>query len=129
MRPRGSAGHLESRRRRALKLLGQGRSLREVANLMACAASSVMRWRNCWQQGGDDGLRVRPNPGRPHKLNTRQRRQLVALLGKGPRAYGYETDEWTAVRIAELIQRRFQVHYHIGHVGRLMNALGWKPKI
>src|SRR5437899_335750 len=126
MRPKGSARLLESRRRRALKLLGQGRSIREVAHLLACAASSVMRWRNTWQQGGDDALRVRPAPGRPSKLNAAQRRQLTALLRKGARARGYETDEWTAARIAELIQQRFHVDYHLGHIGRLMNALEWK---
>lgn len=128
MRPKGSATHLEGRRRRALKLLHQGKSLREVANLLACAASSVMRWRNNWQQGGDEGLCIRPSPGRPQKLNAGQRRQLLALLRKGARAHGYETDGWTASRIAELIRRRFRVHYHVGHVGRLIGALGWKSE-
>ena len=127
MRPKGSAQRLERRRHRALKLLRQGRSLREVACLVACAASSVMRWRNSWQQGGEDALRIRPAPGRPHKLNARQRRQLVAMLQKGAQAHGYTTDEWTAVRIAQLIQRRFHVDYHVGHIGRIMNSLGWKP--
>lgn len=126
MRPKGPASRLESRRRRALKLLGQGRSLRQVAQLVACAASSVMRWRNSWQQGGDDALRIRPAPGRPHRLDAAQRRQLVLLLRKGARQQGYATDEWTAARVAELIQRRFQVDYHTGHIGRLLNALGWK---
>lgn len=126
MRPKGSARRLESRRRRALKLLGQGRSLREVAHLVACAPSSVMRWRNTWQQGGDDALRIQPAPGRPPKLNAAQRRQLAALLLKGARAHGYETEEWTAARIAQLIRRRFRVDYHIGHIGRLMSTLGGK---
>lgn len=126
MRPKGPASRLESRRRRALKLLGQGRSLRQVAQLVACAASSVMRWRNSWQRGGDDAIRIRPAPGRPHRLNPVQRRQLVLLLRQGARQHGYVTDEWTAARVAELIQRRFQVDYHTGHIRRLLNALGWK---
>src|SRR5688572_12052531 len=124
MRLKGSARRLESRRRRALKLLSQGRSLREVAHIVACAASSVMRWRDTWQQGGDEALRVRTAPGRPQKLTAAQRRRLVALLLKGARAHGYETDAWTSARIAELIQRRFHVEYHTGHIGRLMNTLG-----
>lgn len=126
MRPQGSAQRLERRRRRALKLLGQGRSLREVACLVACAASSVMRWRNSWLQGGDDALQPRKAPGRPHKLTAAQRRQLAALLRKGAQAHGFATDEWTAVRVAQLIQRRFHVDYHTGHIGRLMNTLSLK---
>jgi transposase len=109
-----------------MKLLGQGRSLREVAQVVACAASSVMRWRDCWQQAGDDGLRVRSAPGRPRKLNAAQRRRLLTLLRQGPRAHGYDTDVWSSARIAELIRRRFNVQYHPGHIGRLTNALGWK---
>jgi len=127
MRPKGPARRLESRRHRALKLLRQGRSLRQVAHLVACVASSVMRWRDRWQQGGDEALRVRTTPGRPQKLTAAQQRRLVALLMKGARAHGYETDAWTSVRIAELIQRRFHIQYHPGHIGRLLHTLGWKP--
>jgi len=129
MRLRGSARRLENRRRRALKLLSQGRSLREVANLVACAASSVMRWRDTWQQGGDEALRIRTAPGRPQKLSAAQGRLLVALLMKGARAHGYPTDTWTSARIAEMIRRRFHVEYHPGHIGRLMSTLGWKPDV
>jgi hypothetical protein len=44
MRLKGSAAVLEARRHRALRLLDQGRSLNEVARLLDCAPSSVMRW-------------------------------------------------------------------------------------
>jgi transposase-like protein len=64
MRPQGSAKVLEARRRRALSLLDQGRSLNEVGRKLGCAPSSVMRWRNIVQRHGPAGLAVRFSPGR-----------------------------------------------------------------
>lgn len=125
MRPKGSADLLEDRRRRAVELLGEGRTLSDTALLIHCATSSVMRWRNSWRQNGERGLKVRFSPGRPLKLSTSQRRKLVLQLLKGPLAHGYSTDLWTTARIAELIQRHFGVLYHRDHVGRMMQSLGW----
>jgi transposase len=126
MRPSGSAQWLEQRRRRALALLGEGRSLQEVARLIPCAASSVLRWREGWQREGEKALAARSSPGRPCKLAAAQRRQLVDLLQQGPSAHGYPGPMWTTASIAELIERSFGVSYHRDHVGRLMRRLGWR---
>ncbi len=32
-------------------------------------------------------------------------------------------------RVAELVQRRFGVDYHVDHVGRLLHELGWSPQL
>jgi transposase len=125
MRPRGSAQWLEQRRRRALALLGEGRSLQEVARLIPCAASSVLRWRDGWRREGEKALTIRSSPGRPCKLPAAQRRKLVGLLQQGPLAQGYPAPMWTTASIAHLIERSFGVRYHRDHIGRLMRRLGW----
>ena len=102
MRPRGSAELLEDRRHRALGLLDEGRSLNEVARLLDCAPSSVMRWRD-----------------------ARDRKRLVRLLLQGALNHGYTTELWTTARISRLIWKEFRVRYHRDHVGRLLHGLGW----
>jgi transposase len=124
-RPFGSADVIESRRHRALALLDKGFSINEVGRLMDCAPSSVMRWRNARKRGGKSALKVRFSPGRPPKLSPEKRKRLVLLLLQGPMAQGYRTDLWTTARIAELVKRKFKVHYHPDHVGRLMHSLGF----
>lgn len=124
----GSADLLEDRRRRALALLDFGYSLNEVGRRIGCNASSVMRWRDARRRGGDQALQVRSSPGRPWKLDRRQRQRLVRLLIDGPMMHGYRTNLWTTARIAELIRREFGVEYHRDHVGRLMHSLGWSPQ-
>jgi transposase len=125
MRVPGSGEELERRRRRALALLDEGRTLREVARMVGCQASSVMRWRNVRKKSGEKGLRVRRSPGRPRKLSEGQSRRLIRQLLKGAHAYGYSTDLWTTARIAEVIEKMFGVRYDRDHVGRLMHRLGW----
>lgn len=125
MRPPGPAEVLEDRRRRALRFLDEGQSLHEVARLLECAPSSVMRWRDARQAGGVEGLRVRFSPGRPAKLDPRQRKRLVRLLLQGALAHGYATELWTTSRVARLIWKEFRVRYHRDHVGRLLHGLGW----
>ena len=127
-RPKGSADMLEFRRRRALALLDEGRSLNEVARLLGCAPSSVMRWRDRRRRGGIKALKVRSSPGRPPKLTTVQRRRLVRLLLRGAMAHGYTTEVWTTGRIAEVIGEHFGVAYHRDHMGRLLHGLGWSSQ-
>ncbi len=125
MRLRGPAELLEDRRRRALALLDDGRSLNEVARQIGCSASSVMRWREMRNAGGAKGLRVRSSPGRPPKLGAASCALLLQVLLAGAFAAGYPTQLWTTARIAEVIRRKFRVRYHRDHVGRLMHRLGW----
>src|SRR5437899_12821682 len=126
-RLKGSADLLEDRRRRALALLDSGYSLNEVGRRIGCNASSVMRWRDARRRSGEQGLRVRFSPGRPLKLDRKQRRRLVTLLLQGPMMHGHRTNLWTTARIAALIRREFGVQYYRDYVRRLMNDLIWSP--
>jgi len=125
MRPPGSPQELERRRRRAIVLLRAGENLSTVAHAVDASVSSVHRWYQAYQRNGRAGLRPRPTPGRPPRLSASQRRRLVALLQRGPSAAGYATELWTLKRMAEVIERRFGVRYHPGHVWWLLQRLGW----
>jgi len=128
MRPTGTPEELERRRVRALVLLGQGKMPGEVAKLVGVDRRSVRRWKAAIREDGEKGLRARPASGRPPKLLAKDKRQLEALLLKGPLAAGFGTDLWTCPRVAELIEQRFAVQYHVDHIGRLLHDLGWSPQ-
>jgi transposase len=129
MRPFGSPKTLERRRRRAVALLQQGWSLREVARRVSAAVSSVSQWRNAWRQGGDGALAPKPVPGRPRQLTDAQRHHLLNLLLQGARANGFPNELWTLKRIAAVIQVQFGVHYHPAHVWKLLRGLGWSCQV
>jgi transposase len=125
MRPFGSPKTLERRRRRAIALLAQGVSLREVARRVQASVGSVSQWRQAWQQGGEAALAPKPTPGRPRRLTAQQCTQLVALLLQGATAHGFANELWTLRRIAAVIQVHFGVRYHPAHVWKLLRRLGW----
>lgn len=128
MRPKGSAEVLLARRKKAIKLLDEDLSLNEIARRIGCNASSVMRWRDRWQVGGEEGLRVRSSPGRPARMSRAEKRRLLRYLVRGPLEFGWTTDVWTTRRIATLIESKFGIRYHFTHVARLLHALGWSPQ-
>jgi transposase len=61
-------------------------------------------------------------------LDERARQRLERLLVRGPEACGFPTDLWTCPRIAQVIQREFNVDYHVDHVRRILRSLGWSPQ-
>jgi transposase len=128
MRPVGSGRQLEGRRQRAIALLKEGRAPVEVARLVGVDRRSVRRWNAAYRVQGASGLAARPVPGRPSKLSARQRGQLEVILVRGAAASGFESDLWTCPRVAQVIGRRFGVHYHVDHIGRLLRSLGWTPQ-
>ena len=128
MRPTGSPGELERRRLRALALLKEGLQPVEVARRVGADRRSVRRWKAAARTQGEAGVRAKPAAGRPPKLRAKQRAQLEALLLQGAQAAGYHTDLWTCPRVAEVIERRFGVCYHVDHIGRLLHDLGWSPQ-
>ena len=128
MRPCGSPEELERRRVRAIRLLLEGQQPVEVARLVGVDRRSVRRWNRLYQEVGDDGLRAKPAPGRPPKLDARGKQRLERALLKGAKEAGFPTDLWTCPRVALLIRDRFGVTYHVDHVGRLLRDLGWSPQ-
>ena len=125
MRPFGSPLQLEVRRRKAMDLVDGGLSLNETARRIFASPSSVLRWRDERDAHGSDGLKPKPASGRPPRLSASQKKRLTTLLLRGAMANGYRTDLWTTARIAEIIGRTFDVHYHRDHIGRLMASLQW----
>ena len=128
MRPPGSPQELERRRHRAIALLVAGEAPVDVARRVGVDRRSVRRWNAAHRTRGMAGVRAKPAPGRPPKLTVRQRAQLVRLLLKGAEAAGFATPLWTCPRITTVIARRFHVHYHVDHIGRVLHALGWSPQ-
>jgi transposase len=125
MRPQGTSQQLEKRRLRAIAMLESGKSYQTVANSLSASLSSVVRGVQSYRQEGRAGLKAKPLPGRPARLSVREQAKLERILLKGPLQAGYSTDLWTLRRIAEVIEQRFQVSYHPGHVGKLWVGMGW----
>ena len=128
MRPHGSPEQLENRRKRAIALFKQGYQPVDIARRLRVDRRSVRRWKAAYLRDGMEGIQARPAPGRPPKLDSKAKTRLEKMLLKGARAAGFPTDLWTCPRVAQLIDVRFGVRYHVDHIGRLLRAMGWSPQ-
>ena len=128
MRPSGSPETLQKRRERAIKLLEQGLMPVEVAGRVGVDRRSVRRWKAAYRAKGTKGIKAEPAPGRPPRLSEAGKKKLEKVLLKGARSAGFPTDLWTCPRIAQVINDRFDVSYHVDHVCRLLHSMGWSPQ-
>jgi transposase len=116
---------LELRRQQAASLFTRGRTQADVARALQVSRQSVSRWFRLWTRGGRGTLRAAGRAGRKPRLTTQQLQQIDRALRQGARAQGFRTNLWTLPRVAKLIERRTRVHYHSGHVWRIMRRLHW----
>jgi transposase len=100
-------------------------SLSAVSRKIGCSKSAVHSWKEEHKAKGDEGLKSKPVPGRPSKLNGRQKKSLVRTLVEGAMRNGYQTDLWTTRRIAQVIGKKFQISYHPNSIWWLLNEMGW----
>lgn len=119
---------MEVRRRIAGRLLQEGKGVREVARLVGASPSSVGRWKQALEEGGEEALRAKPHPGRQPRLTLEQKEELGEILLQGPQAAGFGTDLWTLSRVAQVIEAQFGVRYHPGHVWYLLRGMGWSSQ-
>ena len=125
-RPRRDFEALEQRRKRAARLFAAGRLIvASIARHLQVSRQSVSRWYEQWKRGGTTALRGAGRAGRKPKLSTTQRRRVERALRQGARAHGYGTDLWTLPRVAVVIERLTGVHYHPGHVWKILGAMDW----
>ena len=101
--------------------MNHGDDLHPVGVRSVIASSELARY----QADGIDGLLEGYRSGRPPELSAEQHRQLGDILDSGPVAYGLDNGVWTSPMITWVIEEEFGVHYHPGHVRKLLHGLGF----
>lgn len=125
MRSKGTAQQLEERRYRAMNLLAEGYTQKEVAAKLGVTQGAVSLWKRACDKDGREGLCAKVHPGPTPKLTPKQGERLLKYLIEGPRKHGWKTELWTLPRIVELIERKFGAHYDQSGVWRMLRRLGW----
>ena len=126
MRRKGTNEQLAKVRTRGLGLLAEGKTPKEVAEILEVTRRTVNRW----QQEAKHAKKkkaTRP-PGRPRKLSEKQVKRLEKALDKGAYAFGYAGDYWTLDRIAQVIWQLFGVRYETSAVWHVMQRMGWSSQ-
>jgi len=125
----GKASKLEERRARAVKMVEkEGLTQSETARQLKVDPRTIRKWLAWHGERGSRGLKARKTPGRPSRFSSKDRDKLEAILLKGPREAGYDSDLWSCPRVAEVIRREFGVRYHVDYVSTFLRKMGWTPQ-
>lgn len=118
----------EGRRLRGWELAQQGWTQGAIAAALGVTQGAVSQWLKRARAAGPAALRRRTSPGVPPKLPPEQWAQVPALLARGPAAFGFRGELWTAPRIAAVVETHFGVRYHPAHLSRRLRASRWSPQ-
>ena len=131
MKPERTSPHdwREWRRMRAWELSQHGWAQCAIAEALGVGRAIVSRWLAAAGEGGPDALRSRLRAGPAGKLLPGQRFLIADFLWHGAEAYGFRGDVWTCAWVAKVIEEEFGVHYHKGHLARILQDIGWTPQV
>jgi len=121
----------EELRRRAVALVGEGRSQVEVGGLLAVSANAVGNWVRAHRRGGDQALaaRRRGRRGGHTKLTDAQQQKIARLIvGNNPDQLKLPGFLWTRALVRDLIAREFEIEVGEDTVGRYLRAWGFSPQ-
>jgi transposase len=113
------------RRATAIRLLHQGYSHSETANMVAACRTSVQSWYHRWQAGGIEGLANEPIPGRRPKANGTYEEVLAQALESDPHSYGYPFSVWTVDRLAAHMEQQTGIRLSVGRLGVWLKRWGY----
>lgn len=129
MRTEGSGPVLEARRRLAVSCVLAGEEAAEVAEFLGVHASSVRRWARAFESGGGWALAPAPVAGRPPKLTAAQEARVLYWVGCDARTFGFESDWWTAPRLARVVAERLGVRFHPRYLNDWLARRGVSPQV
>ncbi|MBM3889443.1 MAG: IS630 family transposase [Verrucomicrobia bacterium] len=114
-----------ARRIHAVLLNHQQHTSGEIAELLGAPRSKVSLWLGQYERDGWEALLEGHRSGRPRELTAAQLSHLDGLIDSGPIAYGFSSGVWSSPMIGRVIEEEFNVHYHPGHVRKLLKAMGF----
>jgi transposase len=113
MRPKLPAAELERRRRLAVGRIHEGYSTSAVARFLGVSLRAVQRWLAAYRRSGEPGLAAKPIKGASPKLTDFQQFEVLAsVLCHKPSRFAFQGDRWTSSRLAQLIDKKFAVHFN-----------------
>ena len=119
----------EKVRIQAATMFAESKTTAQIATELRISEKSVRQWRRRWTAGGTAALASAGPGGSDCKLSTDQQKQLAEMLDDGPVVHGWDDARWTLARVAQLIERRFEITYTLRGVSYLLHRIGYSQQV
>ncbi len=105
--------------------LAEGICQRQVASTLQISEETIRLWLRAFLLHGVQSLNTKRPPGRPPKLTKRQKKELAAIIDKGPAQAGFLSNCWRSPMIQHLINEKFGIFYSVHYISQLLKNMGF----
>ena len=121
---------------RALELHKKGWQQKLIAEALGVTKGAVSQWlkkaKDVPPERQAEALRIKKSTGRKPAIRPEDRPSLVALIARGPEAFGFVGAVWTAGRVRALARRELGLHVSLTTVKKFLHQEGFsvqKPQV
>ena len=121
---------------RALELHKKGWQQKLIAEALGVTKGAVSQWlkkaKDVPPERQAEALRIKKSTGRKPAIRPEDRPSLVALIARGPEAFGFVGDVWTAGRVRALAQRELGIRVGLTTIKKFLHEEGFsvqKPQV
>jgi transposase len=115
----------QCRRLLSLAAVRDGMRRGDAARIGGMDRQTLRDWVHRFNAEGPDGLIDRKPPGPKRRLSVEQLAGLEKIVESGPDLEKDGVVRWRRVDLQRVIKERFDVDYHVRHVGQILHDLGF----
>jgi len=102
-----------------------GMSREDAAHSAGMDRQTLRDWVIRYNEHGLDGLADLPREGRPPKLDTKEKAELVRIVLAGPDPEASGLSAFTREDLVRICKERFDKSLHVTSMGRILRELGF----
>ena len=100
-------------------------SSKKASELYGEPLRTVQYWVQQFLEKGVEGLRDKPRPGKPSRLNKEQKEELKEDILKSPLQLGYSQNDWDGKLLSHHIYKKYQIVLKVRQCQYLFHKLGF----
>ena len=97
----------------------------QVADTLQVSVESIRLWLRAFLLHGVQGIATKKSSGRPPKLTKTQKRELAAIIDKGPAEAGFLSNCWRSPMLQHLIYEKYRISYSVHYISQLLKNMGF----
>jgi len=104
----------------AILKMYEGKTVPQIAKELYITPEIVRIWVHRWNNLGPDGLKAKPQPGKPPILSKDEQQRLISDILGYPQEIGYNFSHWALKFIVGHIKKKYNKEISISGVDRML---------
>lgn len=112
----------------ALLMLAAGVPIKKILEALLIARTTLVNWKQRWLKRRYFGMEDAPRSGRPPEADAAYIKEMVRVVQRDPREFGYAFTRWTAPRLAQYLGETTDIWLTPQWISELlrMQGIAWR---